>query len=161
MRCNSGKFVAHVKALPSAPYDDHTLATVLPEPEAHNGVNLIPILADAGYKLQGPQRPRQAPPEGHRQRTDSRHLRTSVDWKSTRRRRPAMSFLSDTLGRSQGRSTLSAMLRVAPSCTDKALASLAKSYSKLAVDAIFAFQFETRSEYAGVILRMDDGKRCG
>jgi IS5 family transposase len=49
-RCNGGQFVAHVKALPGAPYDGHTLAGVLPEIEAQIGVNLSRILADAGYK---------------------------------------------------------------------------------------------------------------
>jgi IS5 family transposase len=49
-RCKGGQFVAHVKALPGAPYDGHTLATVLPELEAQIGVNLERILADAGYR---------------------------------------------------------------------------------------------------------------
>jgi len=50
MRCRGGQFVAHVKALPGAPYDGHTLASVLPELEAQIGVNLQRILADAGYR---------------------------------------------------------------------------------------------------------------
>jgi len=50
MRCRGGQFVAHVKALPGAPYDGHTLATVLPELEQQIGVNLVRILADAGYR---------------------------------------------------------------------------------------------------------------
>jgi IS5 family transposase len=50
MRCKGGQFVAHVKALPGAPYDGHTLAAVLPELEAQIGVNLQRIFADAGYR---------------------------------------------------------------------------------------------------------------
>jgi IS5 family transposase len=49
-RCKGGQFVAHVKALPGAPYDGHTLASVLPEIESQIGVGLSRILADAGYK---------------------------------------------------------------------------------------------------------------
>ena len=49
-RCRGGQFVAHVKALPGAPYDGHTLAAVLPEIEAQIGVSLSRIFADAGYK---------------------------------------------------------------------------------------------------------------
>jgi len=49
-RCKGGQFVAHVKALPGAPYDGHTLATVLPELERQIGADLSRIVADAGYK---------------------------------------------------------------------------------------------------------------
>ena len=49
-RSKGGQFVAHVKALPGAPYDGHTLEKVLPEIENQIGVNLIRIVADAGYK---------------------------------------------------------------------------------------------------------------
>ena len=49
-RCKGGQFVAHIKALPGAPYDGHTLAAVLPELEQQIGVNLERILADAGYR---------------------------------------------------------------------------------------------------------------
>jgi len=45
-----GQFVVHAKALPGAPYDGHTLATVLPGIEAITGAALSRILADAGYK---------------------------------------------------------------------------------------------------------------
>jgi IS5 family transposase len=45
-----GQFVAHIKALPGAPYDGHTLEKVLPEIESQIGVNLTRIVADAGYK---------------------------------------------------------------------------------------------------------------
>jgi IS5 family transposase len=44
------QFVAHIKALPSAPYDGHTLATVLPELEQQISVNLKRIVADVGYR---------------------------------------------------------------------------------------------------------------
>ena len=50
MRCRGGQFVAHIKSLPGAPYDGHTLQTVLPEIESQIGVNLTRILADAGYR---------------------------------------------------------------------------------------------------------------
>lgn len=49
-RSKGGQFVAHVKALPGAPYDGHTLEKVLPEIESQIGVNLTRIVADAGYK---------------------------------------------------------------------------------------------------------------
>jgi hypothetical protein len=35
-----GQFVGHVKALPGNPYDDHTLAAVIPEMEQQVGVTL-------------------------------------------------------------------------------------------------------------------------
>ena len=37
-----GQFIAHVKALPGAPYDGHTLATVIPEIETQVGASLAP-----------------------------------------------------------------------------------------------------------------------
>jgi transposase, IS5 family len=49
-RSKGGQFVAHIKALPGAPYDGHTLEEVLPEIESQIGVNLTRIVADAGYK---------------------------------------------------------------------------------------------------------------
>ena len=49
-RSKGGQFVAHIKALPGAPYDGHTLEKVLPEIESQIGVNLTRIVADAGYK---------------------------------------------------------------------------------------------------------------
>lgn len=49
-RSKGGQFVAHIKALPGAPYDGHTLEKVLPEIESQIGVNLNRIVADAGYK---------------------------------------------------------------------------------------------------------------
>lgn len=49
-RSKGGQFVAHVKALPGAPYDGHTLEKVLPEIEEQIGVSLDRIVADAGYK---------------------------------------------------------------------------------------------------------------
>jgi IS5 family transposase len=45
-----GQFVAHAKALPGAPYDGHTLATVIPEMEALIGNTIERILADKGYR---------------------------------------------------------------------------------------------------------------
>ena len=49
-RSRGGQFVAHIKALPGAPYDGHTLEKVLTEIESQIGVNLNRIVADAGYK---------------------------------------------------------------------------------------------------------------
>jgi len=49
-RCKGGQFVAHVKAMPGAPYDGHTLATVIPAIEASTGAPIQRILADRGYK---------------------------------------------------------------------------------------------------------------
>ena len=49
-RCKGGQFVAHVKALPGAPYDGHTLGVVLPEIEREIGANLERIVADKGYR---------------------------------------------------------------------------------------------------------------
>ena len=45
-----GQFVTHVKAMPGAPYDGHTLATVIPEMEALIGNTIGRILADKGYR---------------------------------------------------------------------------------------------------------------
>jgi transposase, IS5 family len=45
-----GQFILHAKALPGAPYDGHTLKTVLPDIEATTGVMLKRVIADAGYK---------------------------------------------------------------------------------------------------------------
>ena len=45
-----GQFIAHVKALPGAPYDGHTLATVIPEIETQVGASLARIVADRGYR---------------------------------------------------------------------------------------------------------------
>lgn len=45
-----GQLVAHVKALPGAPYDGHTLATIIPEIEAQIGADLLRIIADRGYR---------------------------------------------------------------------------------------------------------------
>jgi len=49
-RSKGGQFIAHVKALPGAPYDGHTLATVIPEIEAQLGASLARIVADRGYR---------------------------------------------------------------------------------------------------------------
>ena len=45
-----GQFIAHVKALPGAPYDGHTLATVIPEIETQVGASHARIVADRGYR---------------------------------------------------------------------------------------------------------------
>ncbi len=50
MHCRGGQFIAHAKALPGAPYDGHTLATIIPELEKQIGVLLDRIIADAGYR---------------------------------------------------------------------------------------------------------------
>jgi IS5 family transposase len=49
-RSKGGQFIAHVKALPGAPYDGHTLATVIPEIETQLGASLARIVADRGYR---------------------------------------------------------------------------------------------------------------
>ncbi len=46
MAFKGGQFVTHVKALPGAPYDGHTLATVIPDMEALIGITLERLLAD-------------------------------------------------------------------------------------------------------------------
>lgn len=45
-----GQFILHAKALPGAPYDGHTLESVIPDIEAITGATLARVLADAGYK---------------------------------------------------------------------------------------------------------------
>jgi len=45
-----GQFVLHAMALPSNPYDSHTLATVIPDMERTIGNGITRILADAGYR---------------------------------------------------------------------------------------------------------------
>ncbi len=45
-----GQFILHAKAMPGAPYDGHTLESVIPDIEAITGATLSRILADAGYK---------------------------------------------------------------------------------------------------------------
>ena len=49
-RSKGGQFIAHVKALPGAPYDGHTLATIIPEIETQVGASLARIVADRGYR---------------------------------------------------------------------------------------------------------------
>ena len=49
-RAKGGQFVAHVQALPGAPYDGHTLATVLPAIETQIGATLQRIITDRGYR---------------------------------------------------------------------------------------------------------------
>jgi IS5 family transposase len=56
-RSKGGQFIVHAKALPGAPYDGHTLATVIPEMEQMIGAPMQRILADRGY------RGHNAPPE--------------------------------------------------------------------------------------------------
>ena len=45
-----GQFVTHVKAIPGAPYDGHTLAVVIPELEQQIGATIKRIVADRGYR---------------------------------------------------------------------------------------------------------------
>jgi len=45
-----GQFILHAKALPGAPYDGHTLKSVIPDIEATTGATLGRVIADAGYK---------------------------------------------------------------------------------------------------------------
>jgi IS5 family transposase len=45
-----GQFVLNAKALPGRPYDGHTLAPVIPAIEATTGVEVMRIIADAGYR---------------------------------------------------------------------------------------------------------------
>ncbi len=47
-RCS--RFKRRCAALPSAPYDGHTLATIIPDLEKQIGVALDRIIADAGYR---------------------------------------------------------------------------------------------------------------
>ena len=49
-RSRGGQFVTHVKALPGAPYDGHTLATVIPDIEAQIGADLQRVITDRGYR---------------------------------------------------------------------------------------------------------------
>ena len=49
-RSKGGQFVAHVKALPGAPYDGHTPATVIPAIEAQIGADLQRVITDRGYR---------------------------------------------------------------------------------------------------------------
>ena len=50
-RCKGGQFIARVKAMPGAPYDGHTLATVIPAIEASTGATLKRLLVDRGYNF--------------------------------------------------------------------------------------------------------------
>lgn len=45
-----GQFVTHVKAIPGAPYDGHTLAIVIPEMEQQIGATIKRLVADRGYR---------------------------------------------------------------------------------------------------------------
>jgi IS5 family transposase len=49
-RSKGGQFALHAKALPGNPYDDHTLATAIPDIENTIGNEIGRILADAGYR---------------------------------------------------------------------------------------------------------------
>lgn len=49
-RSAGGQFVVSAKALPRNPYDGHTLAAVIPTVEATTGIEVMRILADAGYR---------------------------------------------------------------------------------------------------------------
>lgn len=45
-----GQFVTHVKAMPGAPYDGHTLAVAIPEMERQIGATIKRVVADRGYR---------------------------------------------------------------------------------------------------------------
>ena len=45
-----GQFIVHAKALPGAPYDGHTLETVLPAIEALTGAEIQRSVLDKGYR---------------------------------------------------------------------------------------------------------------
>jgi len=49
-RSKGGQFVAHVKAMPGAPYDGHTLGVVIPEMEEQIGATIQRVVADRGYR---------------------------------------------------------------------------------------------------------------
>jgi IS5 family transposase len=51
-RAKGGQFALHAKALPGNPYDDHTLASVIPEMKAMIDNGIERLLADAGYRGQ-------------------------------------------------------------------------------------------------------------
>ena len=46
----SGQFLMHVKAMPGAPYDGHTLGVILPEMEKEIGATIKRVVADRGYR---------------------------------------------------------------------------------------------------------------
>jgi IS5 family transposase len=56
-RSKGGQFAMHVKAMPGAPYDGHTLGVVIPEMEQQIGAVIRRVVADRGY------RGHNAPPE--------------------------------------------------------------------------------------------------
>ncbi len=47
-----GQFITHVKAMPGAPYDGHTLGVVIPEMEKQIGATIKRVVADRGYRGQ-------------------------------------------------------------------------------------------------------------
>ena len=49
-RSPGGQFVLNVKALPGKPYDGHTLKPIIPAIEVTTGVEVMRIIADAGYR---------------------------------------------------------------------------------------------------------------
>ena len=49
-RSKGGQFALHARALPGNPYDDHTLAEVIPDMQRLIGAGIERILADAGYR---------------------------------------------------------------------------------------------------------------
>ena len=52
-----GQFVLNAKSLPGAPYDGHTLKTVIPAIEATTGAEIRRAIADAGYRGHGAPAP--------------------------------------------------------------------------------------------------------
>jgi transposase, IS5 family len=47
-RSRGGQFLLHAKALPGNPYDDHTLAEIIPDMEKSIGNGIQRLLTDAG-----------------------------------------------------------------------------------------------------------------
>lgn len=56
-RSRGGQFIAHAKARPGNPYDDHTLESIIPDVEHQFGAATNRLVADRGY------RGHNAPPE--------------------------------------------------------------------------------------------------
>ena len=80
-----GQFVLNAKSLPGAPYDGHTLKTVIPAIEATTGAELKRIIADAGYRGHGA-----SPPYDIRIYTSGQKRRMTPAIKRLMRRRSAV-----------------------------------------------------------------------
>jgi IS5 family transposase len=91
--CKDGQFVTHVKALPSNPYDGHTLATVIPDMEALVGNTIARILAEG---IPRPQRATRLQVQGLPLRPEARgdsqeQARTAPQVRRRARHRPSQS----------------------------------------------------------------------